>query len=127
MRRRISFCNIYLVKLCSKNRYPVTPLSLIRALHNSLGAQLERWQAGLSFLFLKIQKSALILEIKCPNCVHLWNKNVVLRSSRRNSSKFFPAESCFLLAFDKCLLKYPNSKKPDLLWKISCCALVSKL
>ena len=80
----------------------MSPLSLIRALRNSSGAQLEGWQGE-----LKIEKSVLILGKKCPDCVPLWNKFVALRASRRNSSKLFPAESYFSWVFDKMFIEVP--------------------
>ena len=85
----------------------MSPLSLIRALRNSSGAQLEGWQGDLSCLFLKIEKSVLILGKKCPDCVPLWNKFVALRASRRNSPKLFPAESYFSWVFDKMFIEVP--------------------
>ena len=55
---------------------------------------------GLPCPFLKIEKVALILEKKDPNCVHPWVEspiqNVVLKVSRRKSSRIFPAGPFFL-------------------------------
>ena len=68
---------------------------------DNAGAQIGGRRGGdLPCPFLKIEKSALILEKKGPNCVHPWVEfsihNVVLRVSRRKSSKFFPCAAIFL-------------------------------
>ena len=77
------------------------------------GAQLAG--LGLFFPFLKIEKNALILGKKGPDCVHFWVKfsiqNVILRISKRKKSKMF---LCFFVFLTKCLLKYPSSTKPPL-------------
>ena len=53
---------------------------------------------------------------KDPDCVHLRVKfaieNVVLRVSRRKTSKMFPCRVSFSCAFDECLLKCPSSTNP---------------
>ena len=83
---------------------------------------------GLPCPFLKIEKSALILKKKGSNCVHPWAKssiqNVVLRVSRRKSSKIFPAGPFFLAFLMKGLSKCSNSTKPPLPKKISGCVSV---
>ena len=81
-------------------------------------------------LFWKSKKSALILEKKGPYCVHPWVEyaiqNIVLRVSRRKSSKMFPWGVFFLVYLTKSLLTCPNSIKPPLPWKISSCAPAKK-
>ena len=73
---------------------------------------------GLPCPFLKIKKSALILEKKCPDCVHPQVKfaiqNVVLRVSKRKNSKIFSCVAFFLDFLIKCLSKCPNFTKPPL-------------
>ena len=65
---------------------------------------------------------------KGPNCVHPWAKssiqNIVLRVSRRKSSKIFPAGPFFLAFLMKGLSKCSNSTKPPLPKKISGCVSV---
>ena len=57
------------------------------------------------------------------NCVHLWVEssvqNLVLRVSRKKSSKMFPCKSFSLVFLKKRLSKCPNFTKPPLLWKIT--------
>ena len=73
-------------------------------------------RSGLPCPFLKIEKSALILEQKCPNCVHPWVEssfqNVILRVSRRKGSKMFSCRAFFLVYLTKSLSKCPNSNFP---------------
>ena len=92
------------------------------------GAQLEWKGAGLPCPLLKIEKSAMILEKKAPDCVHLWVKfsiqTVVLRVFRSRNSKIFSCRA-FYSGLMKCLSKCPNFTKPPLPWKISCCAPAS--
>ena len=70
---------------------------------------------GLPCPFLKIKKSALILEKKCPDCVYPQVKfaiqNVVLRVSKRKNFKNFPCGAFFLGFLIKCLSKCPNFTK----------------
>ena len=70
------------------------------------------------------------VEKKGPNCVHPWVEyaiqNIVLRVSRRKSSKMFPWGVFFLVYLTKSLLTCPNSIKPPLPWKISSCAPAKK-
>ena len=66
---------------------------------------------------------------KSPNCVYSWVQssiqNVVLRVSRRKSSKILPCgRDHFFVFLVKSLLKCPNSTKPPLPRKISGCASV---
>ena len=66
---------------------------------------------------------------KSPNCVYSWVQssiqNVVLRVSRRKSSKILPCgRDLFFVFLVKSLLKCPNSTKPPLPRKISGCASV---
>ena len=81
---------------------------------------------GLPCPFLKIKKSALILEKKCPDCVYPQVKfaiqNVVLRVSKRKNFKNFPCGAFFLGFLIKCLSKCPNFTKLPLPRKISGCA-----
>ena len=67
---------------------------------------------------------------KGPYCVHPWVEyaiqNIVLRVSRRKSSKMFPWGVFFLVYLTKSLLTCPNSIKPPLPWKISSCAPAKK-
>ena len=62
---------------------------------------------GLPCPFLKIKKSALILEKICPDCVYPCVKfaiqNVILRVSKRKNSKNFPCRAFFLDFLIKCL------------------------
>ena len=82
------------------------------------GAELGRSGGELPCPFLKIKKSALILEKKCPDCVHPQVKfaiqNVVLRVSKRKNYKIFPCGDFFLDFLIKCLSKCPNFAKPPL-------------
>ena len=42
--------------------------------------------------FLKVEKSAMILEKMCPDCVHLWAKffiSLLRESNKKNMVKFF--------------------------------------
>ena len=77
-------------------------------------------------LFLKIKKSALILEKKHSDCVYLWVKflmwNVVLRDLVENLRKFSQWGFSFVLKI-KYLSKCPYSKKSSLPWKIPGCTL----
>ena len=61
--------------------------------------------------FFKIKKIALILEKKGPNCIHPWIKssiqNVVLRLSRRKSSRIFPCEAFFSCVFEEWFIEVP--------------------
>ena len=67
---------------------------------------------GLPCPFLKIERSALILEKKTLT-VHPWVEspiqNVVLRVSRRKSSRKFPCGTFFLVHLTKGFWKCPNS------------------
>ena len=72
------------------------------------------WGGGsgrLPLIFLKIEKMCPDFWKKGPDCVHLWIKfsiqNVVLRASRRKSTKLFPVGSLFLLFSKKSLFKCP--------------------
>ena len=80
---------------------------------------------GLRSPFLNIEKSALILKNDF-NCFHPWVKcftqNVVLKVSRRKSSKSFPCGVFFLVFLTNGLSKCPNSTKSPLSWSISGCA-----
>ena len=73
---------------------------------------------GLPYPFLKIEKKSRDFRKKGPNCVHPWVEssiqNVVLRVSRRKSSKIFPCWAFFLQFSMKNLSKCPNSTKPAL-------------
>ena len=77
---------------------------------------------GLPYTFLEIEKSALILEKRTCNFVHPWLEssiqNVILRVSRRKSSKIFRCRAFFTCVFDKYWSKCPNFTKPLLPWKI---------
>ena len=79
-------------------------------------------------LFWKLKKVAWFWK-KVLDCVHLWVKfsiqNVVLRVSRRKSSKSFSVGPFLHKFLRKCLSKCPNSMKPSLPWKISGCAPAS--
>ena len=62
------------------------------------------------------QKKCLDFGKKGPDCVHLQVKfaiqNVVLRVSRRKTSKMFPCRVSFSCVFDECLLKCSISTNP---------------
>ena len=77
--------------------------------------------------FFENRKNGPDFGTKGPNCVHSWVEssiqNLVLRVSRRKSSKIFPC-GAFFCVFDEGLSKCPNSTKPPLPWKISGCAPV---
>ena len=59
------------------------------------------WGGGLPCPFLKIERSALNLEKRNPDCVHLCVKfsiqNIILRVSRRKNSKMFHCRAFFLV------------------------------
>ena len=77
-------------------------------------------------LFLKIKKSALILEKKHSDCVYLWVKflmwNVVLRVSSRKSPKIFPV-GFFFCVEDKISIEVSWLQEIFLPWKIPGCTL----
>ena len=85
---------------------------------------------SLPYPFLKIKKKCPGFGKKGPNFVHPEVKfsiqNIVLRVSRTKSSKISCCGAFFLDFLRKCLLKYPNFKKPPLSWKISGCAPTCK-
>ena len=80
-------------------------------------SQTENYQEeeGFPCPFLKTEKSALILEKKGPDCVHLWAK----LSIQNVVSKCFSARLHFIVFMTKCLSKYLSSTKPPLQWKTS--------
>ena len=73
-------------------------------------AQLGEGGGSLPCPFLKIGKSTLVLGGKSPNCAHCWVEssilNVVLRVSRRKSSKIFPYGVLFSV-FDERFIEVP--------------------
>ena len=74
------------------------------------GAQLG---GGLPCPFLKFKKKGPDNGKKGPNCVHPWVESsiqkVVLRVSRRKSSKSFLCGAFFSCVFDEKFIKSPNS------------------
>ena len=78
--------------------------------------------------FFENRKKCLNFWKKGPNCVNPWvessTQNVVLRVSRRKSSKIFLGGPFFFVVLTKSLLKCSNSTKSLLPWKVSGCARV---
>ena len=78
-----------------------------RATSGGVGVEVGRGQGGCPYL-----------EEKGPNCVYPWIQSsiqhVILRVSRRKSSKIFPSEAFFLVFLTKRLSRCPNSTKPPL-------------
>ena len=78
----------------------------------SSGAQLGGGEGGgIPCPFLKIEKKCPDFGKKGPNCVHPWLyssiPNVVLRVSRRKSSKIFPCRTFFSYVFDEKFIEVP--------------------
>ena len=86
-----------------------TPSALYLAFSIRCATRGERG-GGLPCLFLKIEKSALILGKKGPDSVYFWVKysiqNVVLRVSRRKSPKF-SLRGPFSCVFEKLFIEMP--------------------
>ena len=89
---------------------------------------LERGQGGLPCRFFENRKNCPNFGKKGPNCVNprveSSIQNIVLRVSRRKSSKIFLCGPFFCVVLTKSLLKCLNSTKPLLPWKVSGCARV---
>ena len=124
--QKVNFPHIYR----ATKRYPMKIVSSVTMIVT--GAQLgEKGGRPTLTLFWKSRKVPWFWK-KDPNCVHLWAEfsiqNVVLRSSRKKSSKMFPCSALFtffvffLCFLTKSLSKYPNSTKLPQPWKISGCA-----
>ena len=68
--------------------------------------------SGFPCPFLKMEKSVLILEENCPDCVHLWVKfsiqNAVFRVSKKKNSKMFPYGAFFSCVFDEMFIEVPQ-------------------
>ena len=130
--------NIFL-RLLYKNVSQIPPLMFFRHKKSLLVEHIYYRRAtrggwrrggGLHCSFLKIEKKCPDFGKKGPYCVHPWVEyaiqNIVLRVSRRKSSKMFPWGVFFLVYLTKSLLTCPNSIKPPLPWKISSCAPAKK-
>ena len=86
----------------------------------------ESGEASLFLFFFENRKKYFDFGKIGFDCVHLWVKfsiqNVVLRVSRRKSSKSFFVGPFLHMFLTKCLSKCPNSMKPSLPGKIFGCA-----
>ena len=95
--QKVNFPHIYR----ATKRYPMKIVSSVTMIVT--GAQLgEKGGRPALTLFWKSKKVSWFWK-KDPNCVHLWAEfsiqNVVLRSSRRKSSKMFPCSALFTCVF----------------------------
>ena len=75
------------------------------------GAQIGGERGDLPCSCLKIEKKCPDLGKKGPNCVHPWLDssipNVILRVSRRKSSKILPGGTFFSCVFDEKFIEVP--------------------